>query len=131
VLTFRAGRDEDIDLLVAELDGGLLERVCLLGLVVDFEGVGADVGLLCSSADLLVAETAWLGPCPDLLGTLVGLLGFGMALLEVVEVGLLGPGTTNVEPELDDDAEELDADGGSSDMAFSTLSSFTGTSITA
>lgn len=70
-------------------------------------------------------------PCPDLLGTLVGLLGFGMALLEVVDVGLLGPGTVDAETELDDDAEELDADGCSSDMASSTLSSFTGTSITA
>jgi hypothetical protein len=54
-----------------------------------------------------------------------------MVLLEIFEVGLLGLGTLDAEPELDDDAEELDADGGSSDMAFSTLSSLTGTSITA
>jgi hypothetical protein len=120
-------------LLVAELDGIFPERVCLIGFAVDFEGTGADVGLLCSSADLLVAETAWFWPCPDLLGTLVGLLGFGRVLLEVVDVGLLGPdtGTVDAETELDDDAEELVADGCSSDMASSTLSSFTGTSITA
>lgn len=118
-------------MLVAELDGVLPERVCLLGLAVDFEGTGADMGLLCISADLLVAETAWLRPCPGLLGTLVGLLGFDMGLLEVVDVGLLGPSTVDAETELDDDAEELDADGCSSDIASSTLSSFTGTSITA
>lgn len=69
-------------------------------------------------------------PCPELLGTLVGLLGFDMVLLEVVDVGLLGLSTVDAETELDD-AEELDADGCSSDMASSTLSSFTGTSITA
>lgn len=45
-------------MLVAELDGVLPERACLLGLAVDFEGIGADMGLLCISADLLVAETA-------------------------------------------------------------------------
>lgn len=82
MLTSRAGRDEDISFPVAGLDGDLPERVCLLGLAVDFEGAGADIGLLCSSADLLMAGKAWLGPCPVLFGLLVGLLGFSMALLE-------------------------------------------------
>lgn len=143
MLIFRAGRDEEVGLLVAGLDSGLLlvtESVGLLGLAVDFEGGGADlvdaaddVGLLFSDADLLVAETSLLVPCAVLRGALVGLLGFGMGLLEMAEVGLLDPGTVDAEPEPDDDddVEELDADGTSSEMVFSTLSSFTGTSITA
>jgi len=127
-------------MLVAGLDGGLLpvpESMGLLGLAADFDGGGADlvdaadVGLLFSDADLLVIETTLLVPCPTLLGALVGLLGFGMVLLEMAEFSLLDPGTANAEPELDDDAEELDADGTSSEIVFSMLSSFTGTSMTA
>lgn len=127
-------------MLVAGLDGGLLpvpESMDLLGLAADFDGGGADlvdaadVGLLFSDADLLVIETTLLVPCPTLLGALVGLLGFGMVLLEMAEFSLLDPGTANAELELDDDAEELDADGASSEIVFSMLSSFTGTSMTA
>lgn len=142
MLVFRAGRDEEVALLPAGLGSSLLpvpESVGLLGLAVDFDGGGADlvdatdVGLLFSDADLLVAKTVLLVPCPVLLGALVGLLDFGIVLLDIAKVDLLDPGIVDAEPGLDDDddAEVLDADGTSSEMGFSTLSSFTGTSITA
>lgn len=137
MLVLRAERDEELGFLVERLDDGWLsipESVGLAGLAVDFDGGGTDfvdavdVGLLFDDADLLVPEITLLVP---LVGALVGLLGFGMVLLEMVDVGLLGPGIVYAEPELGDDAEELDAYGASSEMVFSTLSSFTGTSITA
>jgi hypothetical protein len=114
--------------------------VGLLGLAVDFDRGGADlvdatnVGLLFSDVDLLVAKTILLVLCPVLLGALVGLLYFGMVLLNIDKVDLLDPGIVDAEPGFDDNddhAEELDADSTSSEMGFSMLSSFTGTSITA
>lgn len=136
MLVLRTGRDEELAFLVEGLDNGWL-WVGLMDLAVDFDGGGtdfvdADVGLLFDDADVLVSEITLAVPCPVLLGALVGLLGFGMVLLEMIEIGLLDPGTVYAEPEVGDDAEELDAYGASSEMVFSsTLSSFTGTSITA
>lgn len=115
-MTLRAGRDEAC-VLMAGLDGGLLpvsESVGLPGLAVDFESPGADfpevdvvlleadMGLTCPSADLLVAEASFLGPCAALGGSPVALV----VLLAMVEVGgLLGPGTG---PELNEDADKYD-----------------------
>jgi hypothetical protein len=143
VLVFRVGQDEEVALLPAGLGSSLLpvpESVGLLGLAVDFDRGGVDlvdatdVGLLFSDADLLVAKTILLVPCPVLLGVLVGLLDFSMVFLDIDKVNLLDPGIVDAEPRLDNDdnhAEELNADGTSSEMGFSTLSSFMGTSITA
>jgi len=86
-----------------------------------------DVGLLFGIAELLVAETTLLVPCPALLEALVCLLGFGVVLLEMAR----DPGTVDTEPTFDDDAEELDSGSVSSEMVFSVFSSFADTSIPA
>jgi hypothetical protein len=136
VLTLRAGRDE-VGVLVAAWDGGLfpvLGSVGLLGFAVDFEGsdfpdanVDLDMGLLYPGTDLLVTDGGLLRPCTALLGPLVVLL-VGVLLARVEVGGLLGPGTVDAEPEPEGDADEDDA---LPDTVFSTLSSFTGTSIVA
>jgi hypothetical protein len=100
---------------ITGLTGSITVRVALFP-------VRGDVGLLFSDADLLVAETKLLVICPVLLGVLVGLPGFGMVLLQIGEVSLLDPDSVDAEPELNDDAEELDADRAASEMVFSTLS---------